>query len=115
MTKEFVYLNGKAVGWIEECEFYTPKRPEHIMRIYGGFGMNIELLAILRNRGFQTINFLYERKDGGIDLYLGTVTQFFNSIHEYHWNGEHQKFVKLSELILKKSPAVQQSSLEAFV
>jgi len=104
MNRDFIYLNGKAIGWVEDCEFYTPKRPEHIMRKFGDcFGMNVEVLAYLRDKGFEAINFLFEYKDSKIDHYVGTVTQFLKSSHEYEWGGEVQKFVRLVDLMVKPS------------
>jgi hypothetical protein len=115
MNKHFVYLNGKAIGWLENQEFFTPKRQEHIMKKFGNsFGMNVETLHELKKLAIVMINFLFERGDGKIDRYIGTVTLFFDSPYEFYWNGEHQKFVQMRDLKIVAAPVERTVGLEAF-
>lgn len=61
--REWITLEEKInVGYIENSEFFTFRRPEHFFRKTQSFGISAKVLNELINKGIQKINFIYEGK-----------------------------------------------------
>lgn len=64
---------GKKAG----VYFYTKRRPCHFYKKYRGFGMNLELLGMLKQQRVEKIQIKYEGKEG-VKRFLSSLELWFS-------------------------------------
>jgi len=70
---------GKEAGWVDTNlkRYFSPRTPEHYMRMYQGFGISEDILEQLVNLGIESVCLIYTGKK-----------------HRYHYTCELSKFLK---------------------
>lgn len=114
IENEAVYnFLGKIIGYIDGETYITERRPEHFMRMFGGFGISKTVLELLETRNVKNIVIIYFGKKGLLKHYF-TLDEYLNfptDIREYEEAGikDMQHFRRLRPL--KEKPKEIQSQL----
>ena len=63
-------------GYVEGDRFIIHKNPEHLYKIYGGFGINEKRLTDLLKKGIKDVFILYHVNEDETILYKTTVLKW---------------------------------------
>lgn len=87
----------KKVGELRDGIYYTPRKKEHFMIIFQGFGISEDILKILKRMGCIGVCIIYNGEKR--EKYVCDLKEFINSKKSFNFEGNDlQKFVSVKDM-----------------
>ena len=92
-----IYFNGKVIGKVSGNTYITHRKPQHFMKIYGGFGISDSVLKELIELHVVKVNIIYHGSFG-IKEYEVLLNDYLESTLTWtDYNNDTQRFVRITD------------------